>query len=375
MIHLILSLLLAMNFTHVDDAINESIQAKDAPGAVLLLGKNNQVVYRKAYGNKSLVPTTQPMTEDTIFDMASCTKCIATATSTMILVERHKIDLHETVGHYIPDFVQNGKDKVTVEMLLTHTSGLIADNPNADYENGPDEAYKKINALSLQHPAGTYFTYSDVNFEVLGELVHIVDGRPLDVFATEEVFKPLGMNDTGFKPDAKLKSRIAPTEMRKGTMLLGEVHDPHAAALGGVAGHAGLFSTADDVGKWCQMFTGGKSVLKPETIALMTTPHDEPKGGKVKGKFDPDKDNGQRGLGVDFSSPFASCRGERFEKGTTFGHTGYTGTMFWIDPKNKCYMVLLTARVHPKDPDDEGKAIVRMRKLVATECGKALLDQ
>jgi CubicO group peptidase (beta-lactamase class C family) len=303
------------------------------------------------------------MTTDTVFDVASMTKPIATATSVMILAERGKLDLHAPVARYIPEFTQNGKDAVTVEQLLLHRGGLIADNPLKDYEAGPDEALRKIWALKPKHPPGTKFEYTDVGPIVLGELVRRVSGKRLDEFARDEIFVPLGMSQTSFAPldDARL-TRCAPTEKRDGRFMLGEVHDPRAYALGGVAGHAGLFGTAQDASRWCRMMIrggklDGRRILRGDTIGQMTTMRCLPDG------------TGCRGYGLDIDTSFSSCRGQRFARGATFGHTGYTGTMFWIDPVNRCYFILLTNRVHP-----DGKGDVKeLRKQVATIVAEALL--
>jgi CubicO group peptidase (beta-lactamase class C family) len=348
----------AADFGKADQLIETSMSRGQIPGAVLLCGKDNRVVYLKAYGHRALAPTTQPMTTDTIFDLASLTKPMATATSVMLLIERGKISLNDPVAKYIPSFAQNGKEKITVEQLLLHRGGLVADNPLADYANGPADALRRIDALTPRSEPGTKFVYTDVGFIMLGRLVQAVDGRTLNQFAREEVFAPLSMSDTMFLPGDSLKSRCAPTEKRGGRWMLGEVHDPRAFAMGGVAGHAGLFGTAEDVSRFCQMFTGGRSVLKPQTLAQMIALHELPDG------------SGGRGYGLDITSSYSSCRGERFERGTTFGHTGFTGTMFWIDPKNRCYFVLLTNRVHP-----DGKGNVNeLRKQVATEVARAMLD-
>ena len=354
------------NLEHVkraDVAIEDAIAARKMPGAVLLVGRGDEIAYFRAYGNRALKPQIEPMTTDTVFDLASMTKPIATATSVMILVERGKLDLHAPVARYIPEFGQNGKDSITVEQLLLHRGGLIADNPMKDYENGPDEAMRKIWALKPKHPPGMKFEYTDVGPIVLGELVKRVSGKRLDEFARDEVFVPLGMNETSFAPldEARLK-RCAPAEKRDGRFMLGEVHDPRAYALGSVAGHAGLFGTAQDASKWCRMMIrggelDGRRILRPETITEMTQMRCLPDG------------TGCRGYGLDIDTSFSSCRGQRFARGTTYGHTGYTGTMFWIDPVNKCYFVLLTNRVHP-----DGKGDVKeLRKQVATIVGEALL--
>ena len=346
-----------------DAAIEDAIAQRKTPGAVLLVGRGEEIVYFKAYGNRAVEPQIEPMTTDTVFDLASMTKPIATATSVMILAERGKLDLHAPVARYIPEFTQNGKDAVTVEQLLLHRGGLIADNPLKDYENGPDEALRKIWALKPKHPPGTKFEYTDVGPIVLGELVRRVSGKRLDEFARDEIFVPLGMSQTSFAPldDARL-TRCAPTEKRDGRFMLGEVHDPRAYALGGVAGHAGLFGTAQDASRWCRMMIrggklDGRRILRGDTIGQMTTMRCLPDG------------TGCRGYGLDIDTSFSSCRGQRFARGTTFGHTGYTGTMFWIDPVNRCYFILLTNRVHP-----DGKGDVKeLRKQVATIVAEALL--
>jgi CubicO group peptidase (beta-lactamase class C family) len=351
------------HMTLADEAIAEAIADGKTPGAVLLVGRGDEVVYLKAYGNRSLEPKVVPMTTDTVFDLASITKPLATATSIMILVERGQIDLHAPVAKYIPEFAQNGKNKITVEQLLLHRGGLVADNPLKDYENGPEVAMQKIWELKPVAEPGTKFIYTDVGPIVLGELVHRVSGKRLDQFARDEVIEPLGSKDASFAPlDQQRLSRCAPTEKRKGKSMLGEVHDPRAYLLGGVAGHAGLFGTASDVSRFCRMLINrgqldGTRILRPEMIDEMTKMRCLPDG------------TGCRGYGLDIDTGFSSCRGERFERGTTFGHTGYTGTMFWVDPKNRCYFVLLTNRVHP-----DGKGDVKeLRKTVATIVAESLL--
>jgi CubicO group peptidase (beta-lactamase class C family) len=210
----------------------------------------------------------------------------------------------------------------------------------------------------------TRFAYTDVGFIVLGELVARVDGRRLDAFAREEIFKPLAMNDTSYLPPAEWKPRIAPSEKRNGDWIIGEVHDPRAYALGGVAGHAGLFSTATDVSKWVRMLNAGgisegKRILSESIVKRMLTVQYLPDG------------TGGRGLGVDIDSSYSSPRGERFDKGATFGHTGWTGTSYWSDPTADVYVVLLTNRVHP-----DGKGDVKsLRTKVATACAETVLGK
>jgi uncharacterized protein YbbC (DUF1343 family)/CubicO group peptidase (beta-lactamase class C family) len=336
----------------IDDAAAAAIKRGDCPGAVVLVVHDDQVVFRKAYGNRSLHPDKVPMTPDTVFDMASLTKPIATVTSAFVLIEQGKLRLSEKVATYWPEFAVNGKGEVTVEHLLTHTSGLIADNSLNDYKGGKAEALKRVAALPLEAEPGTRFKYSDVGFIVLGELVERVSGQPLNEFARANVLEPLGMADAGFLPGDALKNRIAPTAQRDGKWLIGEVHDPRSAAMGGVAGHAGLFATADDLARYARMLLrggelDGKRVLSPLGVRLMTTPVPVP-GGK-------------RSRGWDVDTSYSTPRGELFPRGEGFGHTGFTGTSIWIDPPSGTAVIVLTNRVHIS----EKVQVTALRKEVA----------
>jgi uncharacterized protein YbbC (DUF1343 family)/CubicO group peptidase (beta-lactamase class C family) len=347
-----------------DRLIDDAIAAGRCPGAVMLVGKGDDWIYCRAYGNRSLEPAKVPETVDAIFDMASLTKAVATAPSIMILGERGKLALTDKVSKYIPDFAQNGKQDVTIEQILLHRGGLIPDNNIADYANGPAEAWKKILALPLKWPPGTHFAYSDMGYIVLGKIVEVVSGKPLDEFARKNVFEPLGMIHTRFRPPADWRELCAPTEQREGHWMIGEVHDPRSFALGGVAGHAGLFSTAQDLSRFCRMLLhhgmlDGKRVLSGSTYASMVEPRALPDG------------TGCRGYGFDIDTPYSGCRGDRFERGTTFGHTGFTGTMFWVDPVHECYLILLTNSVHPNGKGN----ILRLRHEVATIVAEALLGK
>jgi uncharacterized protein YbbC (DUF1343 family) len=292
------------------------------------------------------------MTVDTVFDLASLTKPIVTATSLMILVEQGKLHLHDRVVEHLPEFGQHGKEKVTVEQLLLHTSGLAADNPVEDYQDSPKKALERIYALDLQSEPGSKFTYSDVGYIVLGQLMERRSGETLDEFSRRHIFEPLGMRDTAFKPTGRLAERAAPTEQRSGRWMRGEVHDPRAFLLGGVAGHAGLFSTADDLAVCAQMLLNcgefqGRRILSPATVQLMTTPR-------------PVID-GWRALEWDMHTSFSSNRGELFPFGS-FGHTGFTGTSIWIDPSSQTAVIFLSNRVHPQVKG----SINRLRGQVAT---------
>ena len=354
----------------LQEVVEEAIEAKKCPGAVILIGHQGRVVYRKAFGHSSLVPEKKPMTLDTIFDLASLTKVVATTTAVMQLVEQGKIRLEDRVGEYWPEFEAHGKATITVQELLTHYSGL---RPDLDLEppwSGYDTAMAMIIAEEPIAPPGTRFIYSDINFETLGELVRRVSGQPLDIYCAEHVFKPLGMNDTGFNPSPGLHERIAPTQFKEGTsgeMLWGKVHDPTSYNMGGVAGHAGVFSTADDLAAFAEMLLNGGEhkgtrVLSELSVEKMTLPETPPNKMAL------------RGLGWDVDSPYASNRGELFPLGS-FGHTGFTGTSLWIDPITRTYIVFLSSRVHPDGKGDVTSLRARIATAVAAALGPASVER
>jgi uncharacterized protein YbbC (DUF1343 family)/CubicO group peptidase (beta-lactamase class C family) len=342
----------------IDAAIGRAIEARQTPGAVVLVARKGRTVYRKAFGDRVVQPAREPMTLDTIFDLASLTKILATATSIMILVERGQLSLADPVALYIPEFGRFGKERVTIEQLVTHRAGFVPDNEIADYVGKTVKPLEKIYELQPAYEPGTRFVYSDVGYIVAAELVRRVSGKPLDQFANENIFAPLGMKETLFNPSSarnerQTTSRIAPTEMREGRWMRGEVHDPRAYELGGVAGHAGLFSTADDLAVYCQMILNkgeyaGSRILAPYTIERMVSAHSLPTSQ-------------MRGIGWDVNTSFSSNRGDLFPVGT-FGHTGFTGTSVWIDPQSETFVVLLTNRVHPSGRGD----ITRLRSFIAS---------
>jgi uncharacterized protein YbbC (DUF1343 family)/CubicO group peptidase (beta-lactamase class C family) len=343
----------------IDGLIGEAVERGQLPGAVVLVVHRGQVVLRKAYGHRSREPEATPMTVDTLFDLASLTKPIATATSVHLLVEQGKLRLSDRVGLHLPEFSKNGKEQITVEQLLLHTSGLIADNPEADYRDGRTTALERVHALAPTAPPGSRFIYSDVGYIVLGELVERLAGMPLDVFARQHIFAPLGMADTGFRPEGSRKERAAPTEQREGRWMVGEVHDPRAYHLGGVAGHAGLFGTADDLAVYARMLLAGgqhngRPFLSPFTVQAMTTPRAVP--------------GGLRSFGWDVQTSFSANRGELFPRGEGFGHTGFTGTSIWIHPGSETAVIFLSNRVHPKGKGN----VTRLRGQVATLVAAAL---
>ena len=347
----------AVRLSSVDAVIEQAIHDGNIPGAVLLVGHNGHVIYRKAYGNRALEPRREPMTLDTIFDLASLTKVIATTTAVMQLVEQGKVRLNDPVAKYLPEFAQNGKDDVTIRQLLTHYSGLAPDLDLKTPWEGKDTAYRMAFAETPQDPPGSRFSYSDINFIMLGALVERVSGESLDEYCERHIFLPLKMMHTRFLPPAAWRAKIAPTQYDENEhMLRGVVHDPTARRMGGVAGHAGLFSTADDLAKFAQtLLNGGGGILSPLSVEKMTQPEQPPSAPVL------------RGFGWDIDSPFSSNRGDLLPIGS-YGHTGFTGTSIWIDPTTQTYIILLTNAVHPRG---KGNAIA-LRSEVATAVAAAL---
>jgi uncharacterized protein YbbC (DUF1343 family)/CubicO group peptidase (beta-lactamase class C family) len=339
----------------LDAAIGQAVREDKLPGAVVLVGHDGKVVYLKAYGNRVLLPAGEAMTTDTVFDIASLTKVVATTSCMMKLVEQGKVSVDERVTTYLPEF-QGGSSPITVRQLMTHFSGL---RPDLDLEpvwSGYQTGIRKALADKPVNPPDAKFVYSDINFILLGEIIRRVSGVPENEFVKQILLDPLGMKNSGYLPAAKVRKLIAPTEMQKdGTILRGVVHDPTARYMGGVAGHAGLFSTARDLAKFCQMLLDGgtapdgKRLFAAETIARFTSRH-SPAGQPV-----------QRGLGWDIDSPYSGNRGELFPVGS-FGHTGFTGTSIWIDPASRTYVILLASSVYPH----LRKGITPVRREVAT---------
>lgn len=324
----------------MDAAIRQAIATGHCPGGVLWV-EHAGSSYHRAYGCRALVPERELMTEDTIFDAASLTKVVATAPAVLRLVEQGRVELDAPVARYLPEFTGGGHETITVRELLTHTSGLPPDlKTNPDW-HGAAAALQLASVIPLQAPPGTKFIYSDINFVLLGELVHRVSGIPLDEFARREIFGPLRMRDTGFCPPVALRARIAPTEVQAGRPLRGVVHDFTARRLDGVAGDAGLFTTAADLARYARMWLQqgeleGVQVLQPATVALMTSVQSPPQV--------PEK----RGLGWDIDSPYSGPRGDLFPK-NSYGHTGWTGGSLWIDPNSRTFVIFLSNRNHPTE--------------------------
>ena len=355
----------------IDEVVARAIAGKQLPGAVVVVGRGDTVLYEKAFGQRAVAPVAEPMSLDTIFDLASLTKVVATTTAAMQLVEQGTVRLTDPVASWVPGFERFGKAGITVRHLLTHVSGLRPDvdlgEPWKGYEAAIDLAVNEVPTA----PPGAQFVYSDINFFLLGHIVARASSEPLEQYVTRHVFGPLGMTDTGFQPPLERVGRIAPTERCRlldawpckapeSEPLRGVVHDPTARRMGGVAGHAGLFSTARDLTRFARMLLGGgalgpRRVLSPLTVAKMITPA-TPAGMRA-----------QRGLGWDIDTSFSANRGELMPLGS-FGHTGFTGTSIWVDPRTKLFVIFLSSRLHPDGTGD----VTPLRARVATIAASAL---
>lgn len=356
----------------IGDAVEASIAAGEVPGAVVLVWHRGHTVYRKAFGLRAARPQEEPMTVDTIFDLASLTKVVGTTPAVMMLVEEGRVGLRDPVARYLPGFERHDKGGITVAQLLTHMSGLRAD---FDLERAFDGYEIGVSQALGERPVstpGTEFLYSDINFVVLGEIVRRVSGLPLDHFVAERVLGPLGMRDTMFTPPSRLVPRVAPTEACGRLvwpcggdgmpMLRGTVHDPTARRMGGVAGHAGLFGTADDLARYAAMVLSGGTldgvrVLSSDTVTQMTT------------RATPIGVADVRGLGWDIDSRYSASRGSLFPIGS-FGHTGFTGPSIWLDGSTRTAVIFLASRLHP---DGEGN-VVALRARVADVVAAAIPD-
>lgn len=323
----------------IDAAVRGAIDRGEIPGAVVLIVAGDRVVFHRAYGERSKVPEERAMTRGTLFDLASLTKPIATATSIALLAERGRLRLSDPAARHVPEFAANGKSRITIEQLLLHTSGLPAGNGLADYEGERADMIGRVLAIAPQHAPGDVYTYSDLGYITLGEVARRVSSRGLEVLSREELFEPLAMKSTGFSPGPELRGSAAPTERIGDQVLLGTVHDPRARALGGVAGHAGLFSTAGDLGRFARMLLGGgalegRRVLAEKTVRDLLAPREIPGGRRAY-------------LGV--------------VEGTAVSHTGFTGTKIWLDRARRIAVIVLSNRVHP---DGKGSADRLRREVV-----------
>ena len=348
----------------IEAEIKRSIARRSIPGGVVWL-ERGETRFSKALGKRSLVPAGEAMSLDTIFDAASLTKVVATVPSILKLIEQGKLSLEDKVQSIIPELTGDpNKAEITVRHLLTHTSGLAAGIKLGFEWKGYANGIAQVCAEPSGGIAGLSYRYSDLNFILLGEIVWRVSGQRLDEFSKENIFDPLKMVDTSFTPSITLRNRIAPTtKMADGSVLRGVVHDPSSRAMGGVTGHAGLFTTAADLARYARMWLGGGEVdgvrvLESDSVMLGRTVQTPPLV------------TARRGLGWDIDSPYAGPRGEVFPLGS-FGHTGWTGTSLWIDPFSKSFLIFLSNRNHPS----ESGSVVSLRKRLGTLAGKAVEAQ
>lgn len=359
----------------IDRAILDSIAARKLPGAVFRLEREG-AVYEKAYGRHTYDDGAIPMTPDTVFDAASLSKVLSTAPSVLLLAEEGKLDLEAPLVRYFPECANGGKEAVTVRQLLTHSSGLPAGLPATPAWEGKEAAYMLACIQAVTHAPGSFFRYSDINYVLLGQLVERVAGMPLDRFARQRIFAPLGMLDTGYLPLKRMAAaRIAPTQrgadpaadaalhgdLGLGQLLQGAVHDPTVRRMGGVGGSAGVFSTARDVARFGRMLLGGGKlegvrVLSEESVRLLTTVQ-SPTGLAL------------RGMGMDIDSPYAQRpRGTVFPVGS-YGHTGFTGCILWVDPQSRTFYVLVSNRVFPDDKSNVLALYTQLGTLSAQAAG------
>jgi CubicO group peptidase (beta-lactamase class C family) len=363
----------------IDRTILDGIAARQLPGAVFYLERAG-VAYEKAYGRHTYDERAAPVTPDTVFDAASLSKVLSTAPSVLLLAEEGKLDLEAPLVRYFPECANGGKEAVTVRQLLTHSSGLPAGLPAKPAWEGNEAARMLACAQTVTHAPGSFFRYSDINYTLLGHLVERVAGMPLDRFAQQRIFGPLGMADTGYRPlDRMAAARIAPTQrgadaaaspapgaalhgdLAPGRLLAGIVHDPTVRRMGGVGGSAGVFSTARDVARFGRMLVEGGEldglrVLSRESVRLLTTVQSPP--GLAL-----------RGMGMDIDSPYAQRpRGTVFPVGS-YGHTGFTGCILWVDPQSGTFYVFLSNRVYPDDKSNVLALYTQLGTLSAQAAG------
>jgi len=336
----------------LDRLVESQVGSGCYPGAVVVVARNGLVAHRRAYGYRSLYPEREEMTLDTLFDAASLTKVAATLPVVLRLAEEGALGLDDRLSLYYPAFTGGWKDRVTLRHLLTHTSGLPAHRHLYSLLPGPEAVEGYIASLDLEYEPGTRVVYSDLGFILLGKIAERLLGMPLDEAARRLVFEPLGMTDTMYRPGEAERARAAATEYVPGTgFLRGVVHDENARFMGGVSGHAGLFTTADDLAVYGEAWLeggslGGARILGGATVAEAVRPQTEGLGER-------------RGLGWQLRGPGASC-GD-FLSMQAFGHTGFTGTSLWVDPVYRLVVVFLTNRVHPTR---DNRCLLRARRLV-----------
>ena len=355
-----------MNFKAVDDLVAKATAEGVFPGAAYAVGHKGKVVHRRAQGRHTYCPESQATREDTVWDLASVSKVVGTTTGAMWLFDHGKLDFEQPVTEILPEFGQNDKSKITIRNLLTHDSGLVAFRGYHLTSKTPEEVISKIFAEKLAFPTGSKMVYSDLGMITFGKIVESLSGREFTAFLNEAVFQPLEMGTTLYDPVLQIRQKCAPTEeipawranLRKlrgrdtdeirrielqpdgSSYIKGEVHDPNAMVLGGIAGHAGLFSTLDDLCRYMAMILKkGDGQIKKETVELFTKQQ---------------SNASSRGLGWDTNEGHRASAGSLFSE-KSFGHTGYTGTSIWGDAEDDTFVVLLTNRVHPTS--ENGKLI------------------
>ena len=329
------------DFGRIDNIVEEEIDKGSFPGAVVLVGKQDDILYWKAFGNEVVEPYEEPMGRNTVFDLASLTKPIATATSIMVLKDRKEIDLDDNAGKYLPDFACNGKEQVRIKHLLTHTSGLPAYTNAAELEEQfgnpcPEKVIEKICGFEAVNKPGEKFRYSCLGYITLAKIVETISGKNIDDFSRENIFIPLGMKNTTYNPPACGFKDIAATQIVEKKLLRGTVHDPLAKLMAGISGNAGLFSNAYDLSIYCRMLLNGgigdgRRVLSSEAVAMLTN-------AQIHG----------RAFGFDVNSSYSWVKGS-YASEKAFCHTGYTGTSIVCDPVSQVFVIILTNRAHPDD--------------------------
>ncbi|GMR25699.1 MAG: serine hydrolase domain-containing protein [Ignavibacteria bacterium] len=349
------------DFTNIDEIIQSAITDSAFPGAVILVSRGGKIIYEKAFGHLTYDDSSAIVTTNTIYDIASLTKVIATTTAAMICYDRNLFDIDDPVSNYIPEFARNGKENVTIKNLLLHNSGLPSFKPFYKKYSSPDEVISDIYSTPLQYQPGTKTVYSDLGIIILAKVIEKVTGKSLDDFSQEEIFKPLEISSTYFNPPDSLKYKIAPTEYDdywRNKLVWGKVHDETAFMLNGVAGHAGLFSTASDISHLLLMLLNkgnynSKQIIKGKTIQLFTKRYSQ---------------QSTRALGWDTKSNTGSSAGDLFDS-TSFGHLGFTGTSVWVDPTRNLFVIFLTNRVYPTR---ENKKLYKVRPALHNAIIKAI---
>src|SRR5690554_2133070 len=340
------------DFSEVEKVVNDAVKDSAFPGAVVLVSKDGNIQFHKAFGSFTYEDNSTKTDLNSIYDLASLTKVVATTTAAMICVDRNLFSLDDKVSEYIPEFVSNNKENITIKNLLMHNSGLPAWKKFWGVYDNSEDVLKDIYNSKTEYEPGTKTIYSDLGLITLAEIIEKVSGKPFDIFCKEEIFEPLNMNDTYFIPPDSVKDRIPPTEYDnywRNRLIKGEVHDETASLLNGVAGHAGLFSTAEDIHNLLlTLLNNGrfenKQIIDSATVKIFTTK----------------QTNSSRAIGWDIKSPAKSSAGNYFSS-LSFGHTGFTGTSAWVDPLNKVIVVFLTNRVYPTR---ENNKIIKVRPLL-----------